>query len=104
MELSAGYLLGLTRASTDRTNEAWAPPAAVLSPPPPPLLPLHSRREIWYRKKIIKYTFTQQTGSEIKLNEEQFTLFLSLRDIPPQAGEVTMASALVGGRGGKCQA
>lgn len=72
MELSAGYLLGLTRASTDRTNEAWAPPAAVLSPPPPPLLPTGNA---WYREKIIKGTFTQQTESEIKLNEEQFPLF-----------------------------
>lgn len=50
MELSAGYLLGLTRASTDRTNEAWAPPAAVLSPPPPPpppLLPSHLSQEMF---------------------------------------------------------
>lgn len=34
MELSAGYLLGLTRASTDRTNEARGPP------PPPRSAPL----------------------------------------------------------------
>lgn len=71
MELSAGYLLGLTRASTDRTNEARGPP--------PPRSDRHRRRHQrccikgWQRqrcggKNIIKCTLRSLNGIGIKLN------------------------------------